>query len=159
MASDNDSEGEPNGVGGGLAKQGLPADVTAASLLLAETSKGLLGDGAATGVRLDDVYEVQKPIGKGKFSTVYKGVRRSDGTPVALKKIAIADMSPAQLDKCLKEIRLVQSLDHDNIIRYLNGFIEDKQLILVFEFAGACAARRRDTALTEVPPLLQKLAT
>ncbi|RYE99569.1 MAG: hypothetical protein EOO41_00885 [Methanobacteriota archaeon] len=107
--------------------------------------------------RLEAVYDVGKPIGKGKFSTVYKAVRKADGLPVALKKIAIFDiMDEKSREKCYKEIRLVQSMDHENIIRYLDGFVEDKQLILVFEFAEAGdlkrqlrKARERDLRLDE----------
>jgi serine/threonine protein kinase len=88
--------------------------------------------------RLATVYEVGKAIGKGKFSVVHKALRKSDGVSVALKKINIFDITDERSrEKCLKEIRLVQSLTHDNIIRYLDGFIEDKTLILVFEYAGA----------------------
>ena len=38
-------------------------------------------------------------------------------------------------EKCLKEIRLVQSLTHDNIIKYIDAFIENHELMLIFEYA------------------------
>ncbi len=38
-------------------------------------------------------------------------------------------------EKCLKEIRLVQSLSHDNIIKYIDAFIENHELMLIFEYA------------------------
>ena len=38
-------------------------------------------------------------------------------------------------EKCLKEIGLVQSLKHDNIIRYIDAFIENNELMLIFEYA------------------------
>jgi serine/threonine protein kinase len=99
------------------------------------TKDGLRVD-VVTG-KIDSVYDVGKPIGKGKFSTVYKAIRKADNIPVALKKVAIFDiMEEKSREKCLKEIRLVQSLNHDNIIRYYDGFIENKELILVFEYAG-----------------------
>lgn len=34
-------------------------------------------------------YKIQKPIGEGKFSTVYKAETGEDGTIVALKKIKV----------------------------------------------------------------------
>jgi len=114
---------------------GAPAAVSETEITAAVSKDGLRVE-VVTG-RLHSVYNVGKAIGKGKFSTVFKAIRRSDGTPVALKQIAIFDMMDEKSrDKCLKEIKLVQSLDHENIIRYLDGFIEEKQLILVFEYAG-----------------------
>lgn len=94
--------------------------------------------------RLAALYDIGKPIGKGKFSTVYKAIRKTDECPVALKRIALFDIMDAKSrEKCLKEIRLVQSLDHPNIIRYLDGFFEDKQLILIFEYAEAGDLKRQ----------------
>lgn len=38
-------------------------------------------------------------------------------------------------EKCFREISLVNSLGHENIIAYLESFIVNKELILVFEYA------------------------
>ncbi len=81
-------------------------------------------------------YEVIKPLGKGKFSTVYAAKRCKDGLMCALKKINVSivsvaettfytrmqttyvfyiacmqvydSMEKAQQEKCMSEIRLLQ---------------------------------------------------
>eukprot|EP00404_Azadinium_spinosum_P062683 CAMPEP_0180717952 /NCGR_PEP_ID=MMETSP1038_2-20121128/14241_1 /TAXON_ID=632150 /ORGANISM="Azadinium spinosum, Strain 3D9" /LENGTH=757 /DNA_ID=CAMNT_0022750441 /DNA_START=15 /DNA_END=2286 /DNA_ORIENTATION=- len=81
-------------------------------------------------------YEIVKPLGKGKFSIVYMAKHLADGLMCALKKINIFDMMvPKQREKCLKEVRLLQSLDHPNIVRLLNSFIDNHDLLIIVEWA------------------------
>lgn len=95
------------------------------------------------GGQLDD-YEVLKPIGKGKFSVVYKAKRRHDGQAVALKKIANFDiMNVKAREKTLKEVRLVQSVRHPNIIQYLDAFVQNNELCIAFEWAEAGDLKRQ----------------
>ncbi|KAG7393932.1 Serine/threonine-protein kinase Nek7 [Phytophthora pseudosyringae] len=97
----------------------------------------------ASGGQLDD-YEVLKPIGKGKFSVVFKAKRRHDGQAVALKKIAIFDMMNLKArEKTLKEVRLVQSVSHPNIIQYLDAFVQNNELYIAFEWAEAGDLKRQ----------------
>ncbi|CAM9367234.1 unnamed protein product, partial [Heterosigma akashiwo] len=90
-----------------------------------------------------DEYEVIKPIGKGKFAIVYRAKRKADDEIVALKKISIEAMDEKQRKKTLKEVRLLQSLDHPNIVRYLDSFIHGDELIIIVEWAAAGDLKRQ----------------
>eukprot|EP01041_Mallomonas_annulata_P012563 gene12563-26456_t len=88
-------------------------------------------------------YEVLRAIGKGKFAVVYRARRRSDGETVALKRISVDMMDEKAREKCLKEVRLLQSLDHPNIVRYLDSFISENDLVIVVEWAAAGDLKRQ----------------
>jgi len=69
-------------------------------------------------------------IGKGAFSTVYSGVWR--GTVVAIKKIHTSSttFNSANLEK---EIKLMSTLRHPNIVLFLFASVNPKSIIIVTE--------------------------
>ena len=77
-------------------------------------------------------YRIIKSIGEGKFSYVFRA-ENEQKIPYALKNIKvfirliqIFDMADQkQRDKCLKEVDLMKPLDHPNIIKYIDSFIEN----------------------------------
>mmetsp|Transcript_2508 Transcript_2508/g.5510 ORF Transcript_2508/g.5510 Transcript_2508/m.5510 type:complete len:590 (-) Transcript_2508:204-1973(-) len=88
-------------------------------------------------------YEVLKTIGKGKFAVVYRAKKIGDDQVVALKRIAVDMMNDKAREKCLKEVRLLQSLDHPNIVRYMDSFICENDLMIVYEWAAAGDLKRQ----------------
>ena len=88
-------------------------------------------------------YEICKPIGKGKFAVVYRARRVGTDEIVALKRINVDSIDDKAREKTLHEVRLLQSLDHPNVIRYMDSFITDNDLVIVFEWAAAGDLKRQ----------------
>jgi len=83
-----------------------------------------------------DAYDVVSAVGRGKFSTVYKAYRKADRIVVALKRIRMGDVGTSTAVKCLQEVQLLQSLNHRNIIHYLDSFAcHPNTLVIVLEWA------------------------
>ena len=65
-----------------------------------------------------DKYEIVEVIGEGSFGRVFRGTRKSDGFPVALKLIPKMGHTDRELASLRSECKIQMSLSHPNIVRY-----------------------------------------
>ncbi|KAF2019394.1 serine/threonine-protein kinase 12 [Aaosphaeria arxii CBS 175.79] len=83
------------------------------------------------------MFEIGKPLGKGKFGRVYLAKERSTGFVCALKVQHKAELQQGKVEKQLRrEIEIQSNLAHPNIVRLFGHFHDAKRIFLILEFAG-----------------------
>ena len=83
---------------------------------------------------IDDYTLEKKRIGKGSFSTVYKGIHNCTGKVYAIKEISF-DINKSK-NNIKREINVMKKLNHDNIVKLHNVIIDTKynNLYLVLDY-------------------------
>ncbi|KAJ6307923.1 hypothetical protein OIU76_017662 [Salix suchowensis] len=73
-------------------------------------------------VRYDEI------LGEGAFKTVYKAFDEVDGIEVAWNQVNIEDalQSSQQMERLYSEVHLLKSLKHENIIKFYNYWVDNK---------------------------------
>lgn len=67
------------------------------------------------------VLQKEKFLGEGAFSRVVKVMNKNDGNIYALKKVDINRISDEDLQNLNQEINLHKSIQHDNIIKFVDN--------------------------------------
>jgi NIMA (never in mitosis gene a)-related kinase len=115
----------------------MPEQKSPKAVAAAPPDVSLSEDGGPAGSGQLAKYEIMRRIGSGKFSVVYKARRHEDSSICALKKVQVFDIKDAKArEKCLKEVKLLEALHHENIVRYHDSFFEESVLFIVFEWAA-----------------------
>ncbi|PRQ16656.1 putative protein kinase WNK-NRBP family [Rosa chinensis] len=67
-------------------------------------------------------------LGRGAFKTVYKAFDQVEGLEVAWSQVHVEDVlqTPEQLQRLYSEVHLLKSLKHENIIKFCNWWVDDK---------------------------------
>jgi aurora kinase len=83
------------------------------------------------------LFEIGKPLGKGKFGRVYLAKERSTGFVCALKVLHKSELTQGKVEKQVRrEIEIQSHLAHPNILRLYGHFHDAKRIFLILEFAA-----------------------
>lgn len=81
-----------------------------------------------------ELYELLTCEGKGSFGAVYKALRKTDATIVAVKVIQVA--SSEEIDSIHGEITMLRECNHVNITQYTGAYLCNQTLWIVMEYCG-----------------------
>ena len=83
------------------------------------------------------MFDIGKPLGKGKFGRVYLAREKSTGFVCALKVLHKSELQQGKVEKQVRrEIEIQSNLRHPNILRLYGHFHDSKRIFLILEFAG-----------------------
>ncbi|XP_067005398.1 cyclin-dependent kinase 20 [Anabrus simplex] len=84
-----------------------------------------------------DNYDLLTPIGEGAFGLVFKAVHKPTGQEVALKRILFVGRTAVtrvpKLIDVLKEIKLLATIDCENVVKLLDWFLHGSTYVLAFD--------------------------
>ncbi|XP_070826240.1 MAP/microtubule affinity-regulating kinase 4 isoform X1 [Chaetodon trifascialis] len=81
-------------------------------------------------------YRLLKTIGKGNFAKVKLARHILTGKEVAIKIIDKTQLNPTSLQKLFREVRIMKTLNHPNIVQLFEVIETEKTLYLIMEYAS-----------------------
>lgn len=78
--------------------------------------------------RIQNEFEVLKWLGKGAFGDVLKVKNKLDGGIYAIKRIELNPKKKQLNKKITREVKLLSRMNHENVVRYYNSWIESATL-------------------------------
>ncbi|KAF7551589.1 hypothetical protein G7Z17_g4909 [Cylindrodendrum hubeiense] len=82
------------------------------------------------------MFEIGRPLGKGKFGRVYLAKERTTGFICALKVLHKCELKGDIQKQVRREIEIQSNLRHPNILNLYGHFHDSKRIFLILEFAG-----------------------
>jgi aurora kinase len=83
------------------------------------------------------MFEIGRPLGRGKFGRVYLVKERKTGFVCALKVLHKNELQKYKVEKQLRrEIEIQSNLRHPNILQLYGHFHDSKRVYLILEYAG-----------------------
>ncbi|XP_063231098.1 eIF-2-alpha kinase GCN2 isoform X2 [Bacillus rossius redtenbacheri] len=113
--------------------------------------------------RIHSDFEVLKSLGQGAFGSVLKVRNKLDGGVYAIKRIKLNPQNKQLNRKITREVKLLSRLNHENVVRYFNSWIEsinvDSVLSASESVASSCAVPQKfDGKLMTASSDVEKLA-
>ncbi|KAJ0403101.1 hypothetical protein ATCC90586_001279 [Pythium insidiosum] len=113
-------------------------DVASARSEQPQEEEELLDDPYADEIFEDDVLEWKKGevLGSGSYGTVYLARNERSGALMAAKEILVAEETEADVRSASREVELLRSLRHENVVKYLGSHVdaEAKKLYIFTEW-------------------------
>ena len=84
-------------------------------------------------------YIFKDKIGSGNYSTVYRGTDIITCETIAIKKINKTKLPSSLISRFNKEIEILKILNHKNIIKFKDCYIDEKYICIITEYCnGSC---------------------
>uniref|UniRef100_A0AC35FUC5 Aurora kinase n=1 Tax=Panagrolaimus sp. PS1159 TaxID=55785 RepID=A0AC35FUC5_9BILA len=81
-------------------------------------------------------FDIGKPLGKGRFGNVYLAREKKSQYIVALKILFKSQLTKANVQhQLVREIEIQCHLNHPNILKLYNYFVDDKKVYLILEYS------------------------
>jgi hypothetical protein len=79
-------------------------------------------------------FKLGEVLGKGSAGTVYKSLNMDTGDVVAIKQVPLRNIPKGDIGQIMREIHLLNHLDHNNIVKYMDSVKTKDHLNIVLEF-------------------------
>jgi serine/threonine protein kinase len=90
-------------------------------------------------------------LGEGTYGVVYKAIDKVTGETVALKKIRLEKEDDGVPSTAIREISLLKSLKHPNVVELKEVLYSEKHLYLVFEYLEFDLKKYLKSRTTQMP--------
>lgn len=85
-------------------------------------------------VRTTDLYKRVQQVGEGTYGKVYKACNEVTGEYVAIKRLRLETEREGFPITAMREIKLLQSFEHPNIVGLLEMMVEHNLITMVFDY-------------------------
>ncbi|CAM9885186.1 unnamed protein product [Ectocarpus sp. 6 AP-2014] len=109
------------------------APVSTRDISLGGKSKGGAVGSSEPRPGFEQTYQLGKELGHGSFSTVREGTHKENGERFAVKCVKRADLPPDDEADLKMEVKLLQEIEHENIVKLYDFYEEKHFYYLVME--------------------------